>query len=163
MIIEGLEVADIQTVSIAVASASVTLAAIYYMWQIRHQTKVRQTDIVLRLYSQFGSKEFLGARKAVIDLKFKDYNDYVEKFGQFGQFEAVSEVCVFFEGIGLLLYRKLIDINLIIDLFSPISIIILWEKLKPVVEGWRNEFNEPKTLMCFENLYNEIKKREQER
>jgi len=40
---------DIQTISIAVASASVTLAAIYYMWQIRHQTKIRQTDLVIRI------------------------------------------------------------------------------------------------------------------
>jgi len=31
--------ADIQTVSIAIASAGVFAAAIYYIWQIRHQSK----------------------------------------------------------------------------------------------------------------------------
>jgi len=59
----------------------------------------------------------------------------VKKYGPFGRFEAVSEVCMFFEGIGVLLHRKLIDISLIDDLFSPISIKIIWEKMKLVVEG----------------------------
>jgi hypothetical protein len=35
---------DIQTVSIAIASAGVFLAAIYYILQIRHQTRIRQTS-----------------------------------------------------------------------------------------------------------------------
>ncbi len=151
---------DVQTVSIAIASAGVFLAAIYYVLQIRHQTRIRQTDLVLRIYSQFGSKEFLEAMKTVIDLKFEDYSDYVKKYGQFGRFEAVSEVCIFFEGIGLLLKRKIMDFDLVNDLFGS-SIIMLWEKLKPAVEGWRNQFNEPGTLEFFENLYNEMKKREQ--
>ena len=59
----------------------------------------------------------------------------MKKYGPFGRFEAVSEVCMFFEGIGVLLHRKLIDISLIDDLFSPISIKIIWEKMKLVVEG----------------------------
>ena len=42
---------DIQTISIAIASAGVFLAAIYYTIQIRHQTKMRHTDLVVRLYS----------------------------------------------------------------------------------------------------------------
>ena len=33
---------DIQTISIAIASAGVFVAAIYYILQIRHQSKVRR-------------------------------------------------------------------------------------------------------------------------
>jgi hypothetical protein len=49
---------DIQTISIAIASAGVLLAAIYYVLQIKHQTRLRQTDMVMRLYTTFGSTEF---------------------------------------------------------------------------------------------------------
>jgi len=35
---------DVQTVSIVVASASVVAWIIYYAFQVRHQSKVRQTD-----------------------------------------------------------------------------------------------------------------------
>jgi len=51
-------VVDIQTISIGVASAGVFAAAIYYIWQIRHQTKLRETDLMMRLYSILTDKEF---------------------------------------------------------------------------------------------------------
>jgi len=52
---------DIQTISIAIASASVVAGIIYYSLQIRQQTKTRQTDLVIRLYTAFGGKEMRGA------------------------------------------------------------------------------------------------------
>jgi len=152
---------DIPSISAVVAAIGVTVGVTLAYLEVRTLAKQRQTDLVMRLYSTFGSKEFLEARRKVMDLKFEDYSDYVKKYGRFGRFEAVSEVCMFFEGIGVLLHRKLIDISLIDDLFSPISIKMIWEKMKPVVEGWRNQFNEPRTLEWFENLYNEMQKRNQ--
>jgi len=49
---------DIQTVSIAIASASVVAAGIYYVFHLRNQTRARHTELVMRLFSIFGSKEF---------------------------------------------------------------------------------------------------------
>lgn len=43
---------DVQTFSIAVASAGVVAGIIYYAFQVRHQTKLRQTDLIMRLHSQ---------------------------------------------------------------------------------------------------------------
>jgi hypothetical protein len=68
--------------------------------------------------------------------------------------------CYFFERVGILLHRKLIDIKLIDDLFS-IAIKSNWEKVKPIVEGRRKEFNIPAYWEYFEYLYNEMQKREQ--
>ena len=72
-------VIDIQTISIAIASASVVAGVIYYAFQIRHQTKIRKTDLVLRLYSTWESKEFSEATLKVWNLEFKDYDDFVKK------------------------------------------------------------------------------------
>lgn len=49
---------DLQTVSVTVASASVVVAAIYYIFQVRHQRKTRDTELVMRLYAIFSKKEF---------------------------------------------------------------------------------------------------------
>jgi hypothetical protein len=65
----------------------------------------------------------------------------------------------FFEQIGVLYRNKLVDASLINQLF-PISIV--WEKLKPLAEGMRKEYNNPGFFEWFEHLYNEIKKREQQ-
>jgi len=147
---------DIQTVSIVVASASVTAAAVYYVFQIRHQTKVRQTDLVMRLYSTFGSKDFQEAYRELFEMEFKDYDDFFKKRKD----KRLHEVGILFEGIGILLHRKLVDIGLVDDLFSGV-VKVTWEKIKPIAEGHRKKYNWPQMYEWFEYLYDEMKKREQ--
>ena len=146
----------LQTVSIAVASAGVFLAAVYYIFQIRHQIKTRQTDLVYRLYTTFGSNEMRQTWEKITTREYMDFSTYQEKFG----LSDVNEIGWFFEGVGVLLHRGLIDITVVDDLFSsPIK--ISWEKLKPVAEGERKQFNRPQIWEWWEYLYNEMKKREQ--
>jgi hypothetical protein len=154
---------DIQTVSIAVASASVTLAAIYYIWQIRHQNKIRQTDLILRLQSAWRSRELRESYVRVMNMKFKTYDEFAKTYPLWSEvgspeYRAVSEVGSFFDGIGILLHRKLIDTEMVDELFGT-SIKAAWEKLKPGIEGRRKELN-PALRKWFEYLYNEMKKRE---
>lgn len=146
----------LQTVSIVVASTGVLIAAIYYVLQIQNQRKMRQTDLVMRLYTTFHSKEFQADMAKVMTAEFKDYDDAVEKYG----WEFGFPVGLFFEGIGVLLHRKLVDISLVDDLFT-FDTRIVWEKIKPIAEGARKHFNAPTILEWFEYLYNEMKKREQ--
>jgi hypothetical protein len=147
---------DIQTLSIAIASTSVVLAAIYYVLSLRHQNILRQTDLVMRLYSTFGGDEFLKAIKKVVvdDNEFKEYNDYLRNWPE------VPKVGIFFEGIGVLLHRKLVDISLVDDLFSG-PVIRTWEIIKPAMEDGRKKLSYPQFFEWYEYLYNEMKKREQ--
>ena len=153
---------DIQTVSIVIASAGVFVAAIYYIFQIRHQTRMRQTDVLMRLYQDWGREDLQKACETVVELKFSDYDDYVKKYGTSGS--VVTDwfrVAWFFNGIGVLLQSKLADIALVDKLFGYM-VISLWEKLKPVIEGMKKQSDEPRSLEWFEYLYNEMKKREQQ-
>ena len=148
------DIQTLQTVSIVIASAGILVAAIYYVLQIRHQTRMRQTDLVMRLYSTFGSDEFLKAIKKVATSEFKDYNDYVRNWPE------APKLGVFFEGIGVLLHRKLVDISLVDDLFSgPIKQV--WEIIKPAIEDGRRKLSYSQFFEWFEYVYNEMKKREQ--
>ena len=152
---------DISTLSIVIASVGVTVAAIYYVLQLRHQNRIRQTDTLMRLYSTWGGEDLQKAAWTVLELKFKDYDDYVKKYGTSGTPTnvAIFRVAWFFNGIGILLQSKLADIKLVDKLFGYM-VIWLWEIMKPIVEGERKQFNQPKSLEWFEYLYNEMKKRE---
>jgi hypothetical protein len=145
---------DIQTVSIAVASASVTLAAVYYIFQIRHQTRIRQTDLVIRLYSAVSSKDFLEAYEKLINREVKSFNDYEEKYG----FLEVNQLFAVFDEVGVLLRRKLIDVDLVWDLFGD-AVKRIKEKFKPW-EGTKDDVCEQRE--GFGYLYNEMKKRERQ-
>jgi hypothetical protein len=157
---------DIQTVSIVIASASVMAGVLYYIFQIRHQTKMRQTDLIMRLYSTLGSKEFVENDPKIFNQEFKDLEGFLQKYSSFSKFMESSDYApfmmdsMFFEGVGILLYRKLVDIELVDDLFSS-PIITIWEKTKPMTEALRKHFDRPQIAEWFEYLYNEMKKREQ--
>jgi hypothetical protein len=151
---------DIQTISIAVASASVTLAAIYYVWQIRHQSKIRQIDLVMRLYSTFGSKEHMDAYREVMAIEAKDSYELRSKYSGSSVSSAFGMVCAFYEEIGVLLRNGLIGISLVDDLFST-DILQIWEKIEHLVKKDRERLKRPQVWEWFEYLYNEMKKREQ--
>ena len=158
---------DIQTVSIVVASAGVFVAAIYYILQIRHQRKMRQTDLIMRLYSTWGGKEYQEALFRHLAANFKDYNDFVKKYGPIPSpnVSALNDVQIsfqmvgtFFEGLGVLLSEKLVDINLVQKLFA---VKVYWEKTEPLMKELRKQHS-PALWEWFEYLYNEVKRREQQ-
>jgi hypothetical protein len=164
---------DIQTISIAIASASVVAGVVYYVLQIRHQTKIRQTDLVIRLFSAFLSQEGMDEFMRFSKLEFNDYEDYVNRYGPIlsggkgglgfndtPEFRSLLFVDNFFNEVGCLLYRKLIDADLVRDVFTY-RIEFLWKKAEPLLQGVRKESNQPEMGKWFEYLYNEMQKREQ--
>jgi len=153
---------DVSTVSILVASAGVLIAAAYYVLQIRYQTKLRQTDMVMRLYATFGSTDFQEPYHKAQSLDFEGFENYVKKYGSDIEVQtALYPVCAFFEGIGVLLHRKLINLDLVDDLLGT-PIIWTWKRFEPMIIPWRESANRPQIWEWFEYLYNEMKNREQE-
>jgi len=153
----------ITEISAVVAAAGVIIGVLYYILEMRHQNKVRQTDLITRLtYDISVNKEFLEATVDVLKAEFSDYNDFVRKYG-----DPISRNQVplsfmmvgnFFEQIGVLYRNELIDIPLISQLF-PVS--LLWEKIRPLAEIMRSEYHNPGFFEHFEYLHNVMKKREQ--
>jgi hypothetical protein len=84
-----------------------------------------------------------------------DYSEYKEKYG----FVEANQVYLFYDQLGRLLQKGLIDIDLLPLEVGQIT--NAWEKLGFILEGSRRKFNEPKLGSGFQYLYNEVKKREQ--
>jgi hypothetical protein len=164
---------DITEISAMAVAAGVLVGVVYYVLEIRHQSKMRQAeietrqaDLLMRIYSTFGSEEFQKALTKTINMDFKDFNDFVRKYSSPTGFSekpesiALGTVCILFEEIGVLLHRKLIDLGLVDDLFGYVAILV-WEKVKPVVEEWRRQYQISRSMQQFEYLYNELKRRQQ--
>jgi hypothetical protein len=146
---------DVQTVSIVIASASVVAGVVYYALQLRHQTRMRKTDLLTRLCSTMVNKDFLDAWQKVQDREILGHSDYLKKYG----FVELNEVLVFFTQLGMLLKRGLIEADLIPLTFGQVK--VTREKMKPVLEGGRKRFNEPKLGDEVEYLCSELEKRRQ--
>ena len=146
---------DIQTVSIAIASATVFAAAIYYIFQIRNQTKMRKTDLLMRLYSTSVSKDWLEAWQKVEEREILGFDDYLRKYGTV----ELNEVYVFLKQLGILLREGLIDIDLIPLSYGQVNGV--WAKIKPMLEDAKKKHNTPNLGDEVEYLCNELKRREQ--
>jgi hypothetical protein len=151
---------DIQTISIAIASTGVFAAAIYYIFQIRHQTKMRQTDLLVRLCSVWQTKDWLEAWSVVDGSSLGQTAIDINKIIAQHRDVEVNEVCLFFDEIGILLQMRLVGEELVKRLLHG-HVKRTWERLKPAIEEARKRRNDPRLAEGFEYLYNELKKREQ--
>lgn len=159
---------DIQTISVLFTGVSISLAAFYYITTIRNtgrnmQTtlETRQTDILMRLHSLWGSDEYQKASWTVIELDYKDMEEFEEKYGSFSALTQTNldiyKVCWFFNGLGVLVHNDLADLSVVEELFGYM-IPWLWEILEPLIQAEREHFGQPRSLEWFEYLYNEMRK-----
>ena len=155
---------DITEISAIVTAAGVLVGVVYYILEMRHQTRIRKTDLVIKLYSMLNNDEFLDAVRKITSLQIEDYEGYVKQYGSLlsesPMHKAFSTVSGFYEFIGILLYRNQIDINLVYDVIGTRMIRMMYEKLRPIVHGARKEFDEPLAYAGFEYLHNELLRKE---
>jgi len=149
---------DIETLSIVIAAVTVVVGVIYSSLQLREQTRSRHTDLVMRLYDKFSSDEFQDAWYRVRTSDIKKLTNVLDQPKEL--FQSMNQVCLFFEGVGILLRRGITDVRMIDDLFGE-TVIRAWELMKTTVDGARQQLNDPEVYYCFEFLYDEMKKREQ--
>jgi hypothetical protein len=143
---------DISTIATVVATASVVVGVIFTVLELRHMTKTRQTDLIMRIYENVSSKEATELLFRVGASKFTSFEDYAKKYGLTDAAEAIG----IFERVGLLLEQNLIDIRLVDRLFGGM-IATMWEKLEPVVHGMRKALRQPYLAMHFEYLYHRMR------
>jgi len=153
---------DIVEASAIVAAVGVLIGVIFTIMELRNLVRQRQTDLVTRLSSDISTnREFLEALVDVYEVEFKNYDDFVKRYGKPMSRNQVPMSFMmignFFEQIGVLYRNRLINASLISQLFPTDT---MWEKMKPLAEGMRKEYHQPELFEWFEYLYNELQKRE---
>ena len=166
-----LELLDIQTASIVIAATSVVAGVTFYIFQVRHQNKARQTEIetrqanlLIQIYNYYYREDFLNTENEILfQWKWKDFDDFWQKYGPETNVKAFNRwdsIGTYFKGVGVLVKMKLIDLNLVDELMGT-SIRLHWEKSGSIMKEFRTRMW-PHAYEWFEYLYNELKKREQQ-
>jgi len=96
----------------------------------------------------------------VANFEFTDFEDYERKFGPQSNSEEYDDhfsVATFYEGIGILVKRGLIDPGLIDDMMSE-SVLTFWVKYRDVFYEIRRKYNQPMGAEHIEYLYESILK-----
>lgn len=143
---------DITEISAIVAAAGVLVGVILTVLELRHLVKQRKTDLVTNLYSIYSSEAFQKEWHTFMTEELGDLKTYQEKFAV-----EFPPSAVFFNEVGILLEKGLIDVDLVNSLFGGV-IPRYWKKLQPFLENCRREINQPKLGRGLEYLGNEIQK-----
>jgi len=142
---------DLTEITAIVTTVSIVVGVIFTLMEIRHFNKTRKTEIIMKIYEKFGSKEMVEATMKVGSAQFENLDDYRKKYG----FNEVTQLAVLFEGLGVLLDENLIDIKMVDSLFGP-TLNQLWQKMEPVIQAMRIGLKEPFFFSHYESLINKL-------
>jgi len=145
---------SVAAISVVLAAASVVAASTFYSFQVRNQIRLRRTDLLVRLYSTWDTLQFQEAFHKIYWAEFSDLDSMVEAVG--GR-HVGTYVFTFYDQVGVLLKRGLIDFDLVDDLIGH-SVLVMWEKVGPNPLEARARY-EPRLYANFELLYHQMKKR----
>ena len=156
-------------VSTALAALSVLVGVIFAIFQMRDAARARHTELIIELNPalKIGVDEISEFLPRVWSLDYEDFDDFVEKYGEpIGQLSTTATqkafyvITEYFNGLGFLLHRGLIDIDEIEYLLSG-SISEIWGRVRPVIEGMRTRYSMPNLSEWFEYLHERMLQREQ--
>jgi hypothetical protein len=145
-------VLEVSTIATVVATISVVVGVIFTVLELRHMSKTRQTDVIMRIYDRFGSKEMVEAMYSVGQLRSETPPNPARELGKL---TGVIQIAVVFEGLGVLLQQDLIDIKMVDGLFGP-TLDALWEPICPLIQWMRDSLKQPTFFSHFEYLYNRL-------
>lgn len=143
-----------------VAIAGVFIALSYYIMNLRNLRQTRQAQIYLNLMETFRSTEFLRQWHITETARWKDFDDYHEKYSPENNPEvltATTAVFLFFESVGTLVRKKLIGFDLV-DGQLAIAIVAHWRRWESIILGDREYFQSPGFWSDFEYIYKELDK-----
>ena len=153
---------DVQTVGVVVAATSVTLAAIYYIINLRETAKNRRVALTTSLMQSFISEEGSKRWMELLSMTWKDYDDFERKYDSsvnldnFAKRNTVWRTC---EILGYQYKQGLIDFGTLYAICNN-AVPITWVKFKPVLDEQIKRGMSPKnTYENFEYLAFEISKK----
>ncbi len=153
------DIATVVSICLAVAAIIGLFFAATQYWQLVRQ---RKTEMLIRIYPGYNIEhaELRTAERIINRSNYVDFSDFEKKFGQSDSDSPVpvafDKIGNYYEGLGLLLKQKLVDIDLLYALIGP-KIICYWEKMLPYTNGLRKSCGDDLTWAYFEYLYNEMK------
>lgn len=153
----------LQVVRDLVAIFGVIAGFTYYVMTVRNsqrmqkmQLETRQAQLFMQVYNRWADREMTKLEWEFQEWEWDDYDDYVRKYHADLENRSLrTTLGKYYEGIGVLVKRGLIDPTFVDDLMSS-AILRYWEKYEPIAKEDRKRWM-PMAAEYQEYLYTVIK------
>lgn len=131
----------------------------YYVMTVRNQNRARQAQLFMQIFSRQYDVEQRRSLYIIENIEYENLDDFLEKYGPETNPDVYfrgSSLGTYFEGVGVLVKRKLIDPSMVDDLMSG-RIIDYWEANRRWVLEMRERTGDYEMIEHVEYLYDVIK------
>ena len=142
---------DVATILSAFAGIS---AAIFVVIEIRHMDRHKDLEISMKLFEWAETERLRKAFRWIEkEFKFEDFDKYkAEVEENFEESDYPYQVEAYFEQVGFLVNKKLVEIDVIVDRLGS-YIVSNWTKLQPWIIAIREERKDKTFGEHFEELH----------
>ncbi len=170
----------LQSVSYIAGALGVCVAATYYVMNLRITQKnqelslktqelafksqeqtleTRQTQLFMQIYMRYFEDDLFGKNYWILMTRsWKDLDDYLGKYGGPGPESDggdLNKMMTFYEGIAVLVERRMIDVGLVYELM-PTNVTAFWAKFESLILYLRANRGTPNLYRLVESLSGKI-------
>ena len=164
-----------QMVLSTLQTVALVVGIIYYITIMRNQQKTRELtlkaqeeveksrkrELILQRFQSY-NLDYYRAYNTVMTTDFKDLDEWIQKYSRTVDPETSARWLYMANTLniaGLLFQEGDTDQDLLFQLYTPNSIIRMWEHYEPVIRDLRQRMENPVLWKPFEYLYSETKKK----
>ncbi len=108
----------------------------YYVMTVRHQNSSKKAQLFMEMYRDFKRPDIQKAYNDIVNVwQWDSIKEFNEKYGpdnNYEEFKKYMLVYSVYEGLGVLIYRNLIDVTMIEELMRS-DVVNFWEKMSPII------------------------------
>ena len=119
----------------AMTSVALIIGVIVGVLQLRGLRAQRHLEQVLRAYMPFLEENLTRAYWHVHNWDFTTFDDF-QRRAALEDWTDMDQVTTFFEMMGVFYKRGVADLDLLDDLFAG-SLLLMWDRLAPLIRGYR--------------------------
>ena len=157
---------ELATALMVIQTISLTIGVIYYIITLqnsnrnqKHQLETRQAQLFMQIFSHQYNIEQRKSIELIKNMNYENFDDFEKKYGEKVNpetFIRLSSLGSYYEGIGVLVKKGLVDPEMVDDLMSG-RIIEYWDIIGPWVIETRQRTGYYEMSEHLEFLYNKIK------
>ena len=141
----------IEYLPLVLTGIGIMASILYYTMTLRNSNKTRQAQLFMQAHARFQDPEFTKMYNEVMDRDWSSIDDYREKYLNKGWDETILSVQSYYEGIGVLLMKGMIDSDFVYELM-PTMVNTFWHKYEPIVKNVRETYDYPQFWRPIEYL-----------
>lgn len=141
-----------------ISTSAVILGIIFGILNLRNFQAMRKREAAILMLNSFQTNEFIKGLLYVLDLKHNPAKEEIDNLPQ-DQYLAFYMLLGTWERLGILVYRREIEISMVEDAYSG-PILLSWDKLENYVSEIRAAWNRESAFEWFQWLAERVRERD---